>query len=215
MRRMATCSSSTTPALGFCGTPSADRIWAYRRRSPGLPASCRARTRVRSTPAWLSNSGGCSSAKAVHDHGLAHAAVAVDGDAWHPGGARMLQQQVENSQHLAGAGILHPAFAEDGTNALIMGRLQQLGGRRGQVGQIIAHAFPPIPSSAFDGLRELIPFRLPPLLSGAACGGRSSRLLRVATVCRRAASTISRCRSAVLNRRASSTSRRPWARRAA
>ena len=32
-------------------------------------------------------------AKALHDHGLAHAAVAVDRDAWHAGGARMLQQQ--------------------------------------------------------------------------------------------------------------------------
>ena len=60
----------------------------------------------------------------------------------------MLEQQVQNAQHLAGAGILHPAFTEDGTNALIMRRLQQLGGRGVQVGQVIAHAFLPTPSSA-------------------------------------------------------------------
>src|SRR5208283_3409235 len=151
-------------------------------------------------------------AKALHDHRLAHAAVAVDRDARHPGGARMLQQKVENAQRVGGAGILHPAFAEDGANALIMRHLQQLGGARGQMRQIIAHAFRPPPSSPPHGLRESIPFRPSRLLSGGACGGRSSRLLRVATVCRRAASTISRWRRAVLNRRGSLTSWRPWAR---
>ena len=89
---------------------------------------------MRSTPAWLSKSGGCLIAKALHDHGLAHAAVAVDAML----GIRVVRgcssSRFENAKHLAGAGILHPAFAEDGTNALIMGRLQQLGGGGVQVG---------------------------------------------------------------------------------
>src|SRR5271166_3981552 len=80
MRRIATCSSSTTAALGICGTPSAVKICVeaplarlaselqgehMRALDPGLAVEER-RVLV---------------AEALHDHSLAHAAVAVDGDA--------------------------------------------------------------------------------------------------------------------------------------
>ena len=45
----------------------------------------------------------------------------------------MVQQQVEYSKHLRGAGVLHPPFAEDGANSRILRCLQQLGGGRGQM----------------------------------------------------------------------------------
>jgi hypothetical protein len=51
-------------------------------------------------------------AKLLHDHRLAHAAVAVDGDARHASGAWVIEQTVEDLEHLAGARVVHPAFGE-------------------------------------------------------------------------------------------------------
>src|SRR5277367_6995849 len=83
------------------------------------------------------------SAELLHNHGLAHAAVAIDGDARHARGTRMVEKPMQDLKNMACAWIVYPAFAENGAHSVGV-RFQQeprCGG--GQVGRVSHHAMSP------------------------------------------------------------------------
>jgi len=81
-------------------------------------------------------------AEALHEHGLAHAAVAVDRDRGHARCAREGDEPVQRAQGVLGTRVEHPALAQDGTDAPLRWLTQGLCGKRRQVhdGWCFAHS---------------------------------------------------------------------------
>lgn len=50
--------------------------------------------------------------ESLHDHGFAHAAVAINRNGWHPRSPRMVEQEPQTVEGLFGPRIQHPAARE-------------------------------------------------------------------------------------------------------
>jgi hypothetical protein len=77
--------------------------------------------------------------EALHEHRLAHAAVAIDRDRRHSSSSRNVEKPAQSVEGLLGARVEHPSARSNGANATLVIFAKQLDGARRQMGDLIAH----------------------------------------------------------------------------
>ena len=79
-------------------------------------------------------------AKLPHQHGLPHAAVAVDGERWHARRPRMRRQSAHGDERGLCPGIMHPTLRLDFPDPQVVGQVQKLGRGGGEMFKLMFQA---------------------------------------------------------------------------